>query len=174
MGRIAVLVALGLLSGCSRAPRFEPIPEQAAYVEAPDPPVRPCFVAMSEPRATAFILNDISKDAGWKRWTGARPAVRCTLPRDGSWQAEFDFAAVDVTLKDTGPITLTFTVNGRAIGTMRCDHEAMFQFRVAVPKDLAKAGQELILEAAVDKPWVSPGDGAKLGVLVSAAGFLEE
>ncbi|MGJ5813304.1 hypothetical protein [Paludibaculum fermentans] len=166
----AVLVLAGVLAGCSRNPQFAPLPEQLAAVEAPDPPPRPCFAAMSEPRVKDFIVNDIS-GSGWKRWTAARPTVRCTLPRDGQWLAAFDFEVAEATLRDTGPITLTFEVNGQQVGSLRCDHAAGYQFRAPVPKGL---GPTLTLTAIVDKPWVSPGDGAPLGVLLTAAGFLQE
>ncbi len=133
----------------------------------------PCFAAMSEPRANSFILNDIA-NTGWKRWTGARPAVRCTLPWDGKWLAALDFQVADATLKDTGPITLTFEVNGQKVGSLRCDRAGAYRFRAVLPAALSKEDQELRLDVAIDKPWVSPGDGAKLGVLVTAAGFLDE
>ncbi|QOY86873.1 hypothetical protein [Paludibaculum fermentans] len=100
--------------------------------------------------------------------------MRCTLPWDGKWLAAFDFEVADATLRDTGPITLTFEVNGQKVGTLRCDHAAQYRFRAPIPKALAQEEQVITLVGIVDKPWVSPGDGAKLGVLVTGAGFLEE
>ncbi|MGC4053226.1 MAG: hypothetical protein QM757_28310 [Paludibaculum sp.] len=166
----AVLVLAGVLAGCSRTPQFVPIPEQFRRVEAPDPPDLPCFVTMSEPRANSFIVSDIS-GTGWKRWSGPRPAVRCSLPYEAKWLAGFDFEVAEATLKDTGPVTLTFEVNGKHAGSLRCDHAGAYRFRAPIPNGLE---EDLTLVAIVDKPWVSPGDGAKLGVLVTAAGFLEE
>ncbi|MBN9657846.1 MAG: hypothetical protein J0H49_06685 [Acidobacteria bacterium] len=125
---------------------------------------------MSEPRANSFIHKDIASN-GWKRWTATQPAVRCTLPHEGKWLAGFDFEVAEATLKDTGPITLTFEVNGQRAGSLRCDHAAAYRFRAPVQEGLRG---ELTLTATIDKPWVSPGDGAQLGVLLTAAGFLEE
>jgi hypothetical protein len=163
-----------LLCACSREPRFSPLPAQVPAVEAPDPPESPCFFSMSDPRADLAIVRDIpgGPSAGWQRWTAARPAVKCRIPSPGPWQAAMDLLVSGATFKDTGPLTITFTVNAREIGRLRCEKEGEYRFRAPVPPDLALPGAELTLEASVDKPWVSPTDGAKLGFLLSAAGFL--
>jgi hypothetical protein len=169
----AVLVLASVLAGCSHTPQFTPIPEQLTKAESADPPELPCFVAMSEPRVNSFLINDIA-NTGWKRWTGARPTVHCSLPWEGKWLAAFDFEVAEATLKDTGPITLTFEVNGQKVGSLRCDSAGPYRFRAVLPASLSQEDQALRLVAIIDKPWVSPGDGAKLGVLVTAAGFLDE
>lgn len=125
---------------------------------------------MSEPRANSLIVKDIAA-SGWKRWSGPQPAVRCTLPYAAKWLAAFDFEVAEATLKDTGPVTLTFEVNGKRAGTLRCEQAGAYRFRAPVPAGLE---EDVTLVVIIDKPWVSPGDGARLGVLVSAAGFLEE
>lgn len=171
MRRLA-LVLFGLLAACTSRQALEPIPAQPPAVEAADPPFRPCFVWMSEPRANSLIVSDIQTNPSWKRWTAAKPSVRCTLPAEGNWQAAFDFEVSDATLQHTGPITLTWQANGRPLGQMRCDHQAAYRFRAPLPEDMA--GASVILEAVIDHPWVSPADGAKLGVLLTAVGFLTE
>jgi hypothetical protein len=170
-----LLAALILLSACSREPAFAPIPAQLPRVDAPDPPNVPCYFSMSEPRADNFIVRDITLglSAGLQRWTQQKPAVRCKLPNAGPWNIAMDFIATDVTMRDTGPITLTFTVNGRELSRLRCDKPGRQQFRAPLPPDLALPGAELVLQASIDKPWVSREDGAKLGVLLIAMGFIQ-
>lgn len=171
----ALLVALLTLTACSSEPAFQPIPPQAPDVQASDPPAVPCFFSMTEPRADRAIVHGIplGLGAGPQRWTADRAAVRCTLPSAGPWLAAMDLYAAEATLRDTGPITLSFTANGREIGRLRCANPGPAQFRAPLPSGLATAGAALILEVSIDKPWISPGDGAKLGVLVAAMGFLQ-
>ena len=170
-----LLAALILLSACSREPAFTPIPAQVPRVDAADPPNVPCYYTMSEPRADKFIVRDITlgASAGLQRWTQQNPAVRCKLPDAGAWNIAMDFIATGVTMQDTGPITLTFTVNGREITRLRCDKPGRQQFQAPLPADLALPGAELVFQASIDKPWVSRDDGAKLGVLLIAMGFIQ-
>lgn len=171
MRRELLFVSLCLLAACRREDSLRPIPDQAATVEAQDPPREPCFVWMSERRANSFLVKDIQTGNGWRRWTGGHPAVRCAVPA-GRWQAAFDFDVSQATLDHTGPIMVTWRANGEMLGSMRCDREAAYRFRAPLPKDLA--GQSVVLEATIDRPYISPADGAELGVLVTAAGFLVE
>lgn len=171
----ALLVALLFLCACSRDSAYLPIPPQSPRIDAPDPPAVPCFVSMSETRADRFIVRGIplGLGSGVSRWTADRAAVRCKLPAAGPWNIAMDFNATGITMRETGPITLTFTVNGREVGRMRCEQPGAYQFRAPLPADLAASETELVLEAAIDPPWIAPEDGNKLGVLVSAIGFLQ-
>ncbi len=170
----APILALLALSACSREAAFAPIPPQSAPVVAADPPFLPCFFSMNDERSDQAIVRDIplGLGSGAHRWTAGNPTVRCKLPTAGSWTIAMDFIASDSTMSKTGPITLTFTVNGRQVTQVRCDKPGPSQVRAPLPPDLATPGSELVLEAAIDKPWVAPDDGAKLGVLVSAMGFI--
>ncbi len=164
--------SLLLLCGCARP--FEPIPPQVTPVEAADPHSRACLFPMSDPALASHIVRDIPSDPalGRIRWTGPQPTLHCTLPDDGPWLAVFDFDVHGVTFRQTGPITLTFSVDGREIGKMRCDAPGPRRFRAPLPPELSRAGAELTLQATIDKPFIAEGDGAKLGVLISAAGFI--
>jgi len=84
-------------------------------------------------------------------------------------QAGIDFTAVEATMKDTGPITITLKANGREIGKLRVEKPDAYQFRAPLG---AKPGEDVLLEAVIDKPWISPDDHAQLGVIVSAMGLL--
>jgi len=171
--RVGLLSLLSILL-CGCASRFEPLPVQRAPVEAPDPPPRPCLFSLADPAAAPHLVRDIPTDpaAGRRRWTGPQPEVRCTLPDAGPWLAAFDFEVIDTTFSVTGPITLTFSVNGREIARMRCDAPGSRRFRAPLLPDLNRAGLDVALTASIDKPFIASGDGARLGVLLSAAGFI--
>lgn len=157
-----------LAAGCASAPetRVVPLPPQRKLAGAPDLPYERDFVFMSEARASAMIVRDIA-GPGAQRWTGQNPAMRFSLPEAGDWVAEVRFNAAKRTLAGTGPITLVFAVNGRPIGTMRVADDAVKTFSAPVRLD----AKEAELSLAIDKPWTSPLDGAKLGVLLHAMGF---
>jgi hypothetical protein len=93
--------------------------------------------------------------------------MRFSLSRPGPWLAEIRFNAAKATLADTGPITLTLFLDGRPIGSLRVADAAVKTY--SVPVRLAQTSAELAF--TVDKPWVSPDDGARLGVLLHAMGF---
>ena len=52
-----------------------------------------------------------------------------------------EFAIPEVTFKVTGPVTVSYAVNGRTLGTMRCDHAGDFQIEKPVPDGLVEPGQ---------------------------------
>ena len=170
-----VILALLFLTACTRDHAFAPIPPQSPSVEAPDPPSFACFFSMTESRADRFIVAGIplGLGAGAERWTSEAPAVRCQLPSPGPWLVAMNFIVAGVTLKATGPITLTFTVDGQEIKRLRCDHGGPYEFRAPLPTALAATGKVLVLQATIDKPYIAPQDGSKLGVLVSVMGFVQ-
>ncbi|NWF84746.1 MAG: hypothetical protein HXY18_13050 [Bryobacteraceae bacterium] len=157
-----------LAAGCSGAPeaRLVPLPPQREMAAAPDLPYERDFVFMTEARASAMIVRDIA-GPGVQRWTGQNPAMRFSLSEAGEWVAEVRFNATRQTLAETGPITLAFAVNGRPIGTMRVADDAVKTFSAPV----RLSTREAELSFAIDKPWTSRLDGAKLGVLLHAMGF---
>ncbi len=157
-----------VFAGCSPAPKpwLVPLPPQRQLVDAPDLPYERSFVFMSERRASSMIVSDIA-GSGLQRWTGPRPAMRFVLPEPGEWIAQVRFNAAMRTLADTGPITLSFAVNGRPVGTLRVADAAVKTFSTPVRLDTRQA----VLSFAIDKPWIAPHDGARLGVLLHAMGF---
>lgn len=161
-------VSLFLTSACARReqPRVVPLPPQRTLVAAPDLPFEPGFVEMGEGRTARMTMRDMVGE-GAERWTGPNPAMRIRLPAPGSWVATVRFRAAEVTLRDTGPLTLRFLVNNRPAGQMRVSTTSVLTFSAPVVID----NPEAELSFTVDKPWVSPEDGAKLGVVVQAMGF---
>jgi hypothetical protein len=172
--RAAAIVLALLIAGCSSGPRLVPLPEQYPVIETPEPPGARWFVNMGEDRADAHVLAGIptGEGAGEYRWTSQNLSLQFTLPRAGGWTAALDFVLHPPTMRDTGPVTVSVAVNGRAVGQLRCERPGRHEFRAPVPAEAIRAGRRTVLSASVDKPWVAETDGAKLGFLLHAGGFL--
>jgi hypothetical protein len=168
--RFALLLLLAALAGCG--PALVPLPEQQPAVQAEDPPDHRFFVRMVVPSADRRIVKEIGGTAALFRWTGAEPAVRVQLPDPGPWVAQVEFAVTEPTFKETGPVTVEVLVNGRALGRTRYEAFGEKTISLPMPEDLLPRGGEAVLALRIDPVWVAPSDGARLGVLLKAMGFL--
>ena len=72
----------------------------------------------------------------------------------------------------TGPVTVSYAVNGRTLGTLRCDHAGDFKIEKPVPDGLIEPGKFMQVTFEANPRWVSPEDGAQLSFLLRSAGFL--
>jgi hypothetical protein len=176
--RIATWAAVLALFAAGCAPRHKlfPLPEQEQAIDVPDPPGARWFIAMSEQRADSFVREGIPAGggAGASRWTREKISLAFHLPRADGWTAALDLEFVDATMRDTGPVTVSVAVNGHTVGELRCERPGRYQFRAAVPPGAIRAGAETVLSAKVDKPWLAKDDGALLGFILHAGGFLRE
>ncbi len=120
------------------------------------------------------VVSDVMGPAdGWS-WTGKHPVVK-VLPRvNRNIQYVADLAVADATFKSTGPVTITFEVNGHKLDTVRYDQPGKFQFAQDVPEEWIVPGKDTLLGAEIDKVWTSPGDGAKLGFILTKIGITEK
>jgi hypothetical protein len=84
----------------------------------------------------------------------------------------WDFSVAEVTFKETGPVTVSFYVNGTGVGRVPCPKPGDYKFEQPVRQDLLRANEYNTIAAQADKLWVSPADGAKLGFTMTRAGFL--
>lgn len=158
-----------IMAGCARqpaSPALVPLPPQRQLVPAIDLPYERDFLFMSEARASARIVRDIAGE-GIERWTGPHPAMRFPIAEPGPYLAEIRFRASQNTLKDTGPITLTLLLDGRPLASLRVSGDNAQT--LSAPVSISQPSTELSF--TIDKPWVSPADGARLGVLLKAMGF---
>ena len=62
-----------------------------------------------------------------------------------------DFSIVDTVFRTTGPVTLSVSINGHPLGTIRCDRPGDFHFEKAVPPPGWLAPSYAVVEASVDK-----------------------
>jgi hypothetical protein len=114
------------------------------------------MLEMDDGSVDRHIVQDVSKgpsDAAW-RWTGQNPVVKLE------------------TFRETGPVSITFFVNGHELGTVRYDTSGSKVFEAPVPPSWLHPGAENTLSALIDKVYISKQDGAKLGFILSRIGLV--
>jgi hypothetical protein len=129
---------------------------------------------MSEQDADAHIVRDVSpaaEGAAW-RWTFQRPELRFWLEETTRQKLVADFAIATDTFKATGPVTVTFFVNGKPLGRQRCPQAGPYRFEKAVPAAWLSTDDVTLVAAEADKLWTSPADGVRLGFILSRMGFM--
>jgi len=169
----AVLVCLLGLAACSREPGLYTPPIDRRPIEGVTPELGE-FAEMGSPAAKDHIVRDVMDAAPGQaaRWTSQRPALRFHLSRIAARHLRVEFAVAEATFKDTGPVTITFTVNDHILDKVRYDSQGEKVFEKVVPEEWLRAADPVIVTAEIDKVWVSKTDGARLGVLLTRAGFV--
>jgi len=172
--RAYVLLIPLLLSACAKAPTPYPLPEQ----RAPLPEFRayrPAYlVSMADADAEKHILSDIIGPPRTKwRWTGKRPTVQIAFGDRLSLDFVMDFVLMEHTMKDTGPVTVSFLINEHKLDSVLYTQPGVKHFEKAIPEEWLVPGKEAVLEAELDKMWSTPEDNAKLGMIFVGAGLRE-
>jgi hypothetical protein len=161
------------LAGCARGPEWYAPPEQRQPLEPSGVGRLSSYVAMNDPNADPHLLRDVShfnEGGGW-RWAGPRPQMRFYLETTHNFRLSLDFVIAETTFKETGPVTLTFLINGRPFDKVRYAGPGEQHYEKPVPEPLLRAGQDNLVEIEFDRVWTSPDDGAKLSILLVHAGF---
>ena len=168
---LCVLVSV-LAFGCGRAGPDYPPPAQRSLLLEPrqmDPP----FADMSARDADEYIAGDISTYPDAWRWTAARPELRFILNCTEGQKFVADFVVAADTLARTGPLTISFWVNGRLLGEAYCPTRGQRHFEKDVPAGWLSTSAYTRVVMQPDKIFVAEGDGARLGFLLGRAGFVE-
>lgn len=165
------------MAGCSRAPETFPPPIQRTT--PPDVPElkQPVgvLIAMDDSDADEAIVRDVQgrvEGIGW-RWTHQYPELRFRLERTENQKLTIDFSFPEQNFKETGPVTVSFFVNGRLLDKVRYTTHGDKHFEKPVPAAWLKAGEYTFFRAAVDPPWIAPTDKARLGFVLFRVGFIE-
>jgi hypothetical protein len=162
-----------ILSGCGGRERWYAMPEQRPPLsEYKVPPPR--VINMSDPDATVRFVRDITDVAAdtW-RWTGQSPAVRVRVRSTDNLKYVIDFTIAEITFKETGPVTVAFTVNGRELDRVHYTSPGAKHFEKAVPAGWLAENKEAVAGAEIDKLWTSKGDGARFGFILTRIGFTQ-
>ena len=72
----------------------------------------------------------------------------------------------------TGPVTISYIVNGRLLDKVRYDTPGAKHFEKPVDSSWLKANADTVVTMELDKAW-TPEPGVKLGVTLTRAGFLD-
>ena len=130
---------------------------------------------MNGPNADAHLLRDISRtvEGGVWRWAGQHPQMRFYVGAASNLKLSVDFSIAESTFKETGPITLSFLINGHPLDKAAFARAGDHHYEKPVPESLLRAGGENIVEIEPDQVWTSEQDGARLSILLIRAGFVE-
>jgi hypothetical protein len=124
--------------------------------------------------AARHFLRDIEHGAGasrW-RWTGEKPAFLFYVPARAGVGFKMDFVIHSATFKQTGPLWMTVRINGKTLGRKLYNSPEEHTFEQAVPPEMLRADGVTLVETALDKYYISPDDGQKLGYLFMDGGFV--
>lgn len=172
--RASAALLLVMLCGCTNIPDSYAPPVQRHPVSGPDTSHLKHFIAMNDPAAEDHFLADIGPlESGSWRWTRQHPTLRFVVPDPKGLKLSVDFSLSSDTMKETGPITIAYFVNGRALDTVRYEQPGGQHFEKAVPVDWLTGSEDVVVKLALDKVYTAPADGAKLGVTLVRAGFAE-
>jgi hypothetical protein len=155
-------------------PNSFPPPEQRAPLTVPPPGDLGYFLSMADANADAYLVKDVAtRGPGTWRWAYEHPVLRFFVPNVPRLKFAMDFSLPARTLRETGPVTLTFTINGRLLDRLRCEEPGEQHYARDVPLGMLRLNA--LNQVAIDPVpvWVSKADGGRLGFILSRAGFTE-
>jgi hypothetical protein len=130
------------------------------------------FVEMGDPESDRYIVHGFaSKSEGSWRWAYAGPVLRFWGPNAQSVQFFMDFAIPERTFRETGPVTLTLSLNGEVFDHVRCAQPGQQHYAHEAPARLFLKNAMNLVSIDPDKFWVAPDDGTKHGFILVRAGF---
>ena len=175
MLRRGCLIGLASLiaAACGRQAGWYPIPVQRVLAAEYDPGGIAASVEMDDPEADTYIVRDIGRAPGVYRWAFLHPELRFRVGHSDGVHFAAEIAVPEVTFKKTGPVTVSYAIDGKPLGSIRCDHPGRFQVSQPVPPAWAPPGQYLHVTFEATPRWVSPDDGAQLSFLLFQAGFTQ-
>lgn len=128
---------------------------------------------MSDPHADAYIVQGFrAQSEGSWRWAHEHPILRFYLPELSRAQFTMVFTFPEQTFRLTGPVTLTFSINGKFLDRARYDHPGEQQYSREVPGDYLKSNGINTVAIEPDK-LATPNPGEKLAFVLIRAGFTE-
>lgn len=162
-------------TSCVNIPDTYAPPMQRKALAGPDTSNLKHFVAMGDEHAADHFLQDVnaSLEGGSWRWTGQKPTLRFVLASVRNLRLIMDFSIAGETMKQTGPLTITYWVNGKALDKVRYEKPGEQRFEKAVPEAWLYKNGDNVVTAELDKVYIAEGDGAKLGVTLMRIGFLD-
>jgi hypothetical protein len=160
--------------GCTPLPESFPPPEQRAPLAIPRTGSLGYFLSMADPNAEAYLVKDVAPSGpGTWRWVYSHPVLRFFVPDVPRLKFVMQFSLPERTLRETGPVTLTFTINGQVLDRLRCEKGGEQHYAHDVPPGMLHVNAINLVAIDPVPVWVSKADGGKLGFILSRAGFTE-
>jgi hypothetical protein len=172
--RLFIAAVTVLMSSCQNMPEPYAPPVQRQPFEEGRPHRMMRIVNMSDGDWMAHAVQDIppSEPSPWK-WAGQKPTVKVVARTNQGLRFTIDFSIAQATLKDTGPVTMTFLVNDHTLDSIRYTASGDYHYEKAVPPEWVEPLKDTLLAASIDKMWVAPADGAKLGFILTRIGLTQ-
>jgi hypothetical protein len=150
-------------------------PDQRKPLNVEDPTPLKAFIKMNDSFASSHFIKDIGEDlqGGTWRWTQQHPTMMFIVPSTKGVKFVSDFAIPDLTFAQTGPVTITVTINGQVLDSTTYDKPGYQRIEKAVRESLLHAKTENIVTMDIDKLWVAPTDKATFGFILTNAGFIQ-
>ncbi len=163
-----------LVSSCQNMPEPYAPPVQRQPFEDARPHRMSRIVNVADSDSVAHFVQDIAGGgpAPWK-WTNQKPTVKVTPRTNQGLRYVIDFSLPEVTFKVTGPVTLSFLVNDHVLERVPYKAAGEYHFEKAVPPEWVEPLKDTMLAAEIDKVWVSPMDGARLGFILTRIGLTQ-
>ncbi len=150
-----------------------PPPEQRHPVEGRALSRASMMVHMNDEDAESHFVKDIvhKLEGGSWRWCEKRPTVKVLVVRTGGLKFSTDFTVWEGCLKQTGPVTISFFLGDRLICKERYDTPGYKHFETPVEPGWLQTADDTLLAMEIDKMYVDPNDGTKLGFILTKLGF---
>lgn len=131
------------------------------------------MIEMNGPDAPLHFVRDISPDlqGGSWRWTQQEPTLKILLLTTKDLKYSADFTLWDQAMRQTGPVQISFLVNGRTLGSNRYATPGYKHFEKPVPPEWLRTDTETVLAARIDKLYVAEQDQARFGFILSRLGL---
>ena len=128
---------------------------------------------MADPESDRYVVQGFAarSEAPW-RWAYDHPVLRFQGPAMVRVRFFMDFAIPERTFRETGPVTLTLSLNGEVFDHLRCSQPGQQQYSHPAPGNLRRNAMNFV-SIDPDKVWVSKEDGTKFGFILARAGFSE-
>ena len=174
MPRSLLLLPLVVCAACRPAPDTFAPPPQRAPLTTPPPTPFGYFLSMSDPNAGAYLVQDVADHGAetW-RWAFAHPVLRFWVPEFPRLRLTLDYSLPERTFRETGPVTLTIRINGQLLDRHRSDSSGEQHYAHDVPAAMIRPNAVNLVAIDPDPVWVAPSDRARLGFILSRAGFTE-
>ena len=130
------------------------------------------YVAMRDPDAPKHLVRDVNMalEDNLYRWARRRPEMQFGLEGVRHLKLVLSFHLPEATMKFTGPVTLTFFINGQRFDAARYEKPGLYRYEKEAPPELLKANANNVVRIEPDPVWVSP-DGLPMGFVLTEAGF---
>lgn len=131
------------------------------------------MVKMNDEDAPAHFVKDIGHklEGGSWRWCEKRPTVKILLVKTQGLKFSTDFTIWEGCLKQTGPVSISFFIGDKLLDKVRYDTAGYKHFEKAVDDAWLQTADETLVAEEIDKVYVDPQDGTKLGFILTNLGF---